>query len=157
PAPFNLGPPSPWTDGTRAASRMPFEEVQVMANDMVVALGQAAVNGTTLFASNAFARPSERFRLCLSARRDHPLDETLPLACVKKVPQVRETHTVLGCQVGAGWGFTHGVNEHHVALGVTDWRSRFPAADQGLTGPELVRLTLERSHSAVQAVDVMTD
>jgi secernin len=56
------------------------------------------------------------------------------------------------------WGFEHGLNEHRVAIGneriftIDDPRGAPPA----LTGMDLVRLGLERSRTADEAVDVMT-
>src|SRR5581483_4207307 len=58
------------------------------------------------------------------------------------LPQARQTWTVLGQQPAGCWGFTHGLNEHQVAVGVTGWYSR---------------LARERSQSSRQAIDVLTD
>ena len=127
-----------------------------MASDMVVALGPAAVGGVTLFAASCYARPTFRYGLDRAPAGTHPLDETIRTTYLK-LPQARQTAAVLGSRTGEGWGFNQGVNEHHVAVGVTGWRSRLPATDVGLTGTELVRLALERSHTALQAVDVLTD
>jgi len=51
----------------------------------------------------------------------------------------------------------HGVNENRVAIGVTDWTSRLNRGTAGDAGPDLVRLALERSRNAHQAVEVLTD
>lgn len=125
-----------------------------MASDLAVALGKSAVSGTTLFGSNSYAPSAQRLRLVPG--RSHPLDEAVRTGC-HKLPQARQTYTVLGTQTDGGWGFGQGLNEHHVALGATRWHSRLPVVEGGLTGSELVRLALERSHSALQAVDVLTD
>ena len=55
------------------------------------------------------------------------------------------------------WGLTHGINENRVAAGTACWQSKFTAGDSGLLGTDLVRLTLERSQSARQALDILTD
>jgi secernin len=73
------------------------------------------------------------------------------------LPQVRQTHAVLACRSAGRWGYWHGVNEHHVAAGVTAIRTRLACAGPVLTGTDLVRLALERAASARQAVDVLTD
>ena len=50
-----------------------------------------------------------------------------------------------------------GVNDRRVAVSCGNWESRFRRETPGLLGPELVRLTLERSHSAGHALTVLTD
>jgi secernin len=65
---------------------------------------------------------------------------------------------VLGARPMWLWGFEHGVNEHRVAIGneqvytVDDAAAAPPA----LIGMDLVRLALERSTTAEQALDVIT-
>jgi hypothetical protein len=127
-----------------------------MASDMVVALGQAAVNGTALFGADCYARPTFRHRLNLTPGRAHPLDEVVRTTYLRR-PPARQTCSVLGCRLDDCWGFCHAVNEHHVASGVTGWHSRVPLAETGLTDTELTRLALERGHTALHAVDVLTD
>ena len=79
------------------------------------------------------------------------------LSSTVKVPQARQTFAVLGIQPTGEWGFTHGVNEHKLAIGVTQWQSRLPAEQAALSGHDLVRLALERGRSAHHAVEVLTD
>ncbi len=56
------------------------------------------------------------------------------------------------------WGVEHGVNEHGVAIGNEKiWTVDRPTSDPpALLGMDLVRLGLERSRSADEALDVMT-
>jgi secernin len=128
----------------------------VMASDLVVALGEAAVNRQTLFGANHYARSHQRQHIRLTAGGSHPPDEHLRVAYLR-LPQARQTYTVLGQQPEGSWGFVHGINENQVAIGVSRWYSRLPAVGGGLTGSDLTRLALERSHSAMQALDVLTD
>ncbi|HYV34513.1 MAG TPA: carcinine hydrolase/isopenicillin-N N-acyltransferase family protein, partial [Gemmataceae bacterium] len=74
-----------------------------------------------------------------------------------QLPQVRQTCSVLAAQARGAWGYLHGVNEHGLAVGCSNWNSRVKCSKPGLLGPELVRLVLERAHSAAQALDVLTD
>jgi secernin len=121
---------------------------------MVVALGRAAVGATTLFGANHYHEQRQRVQRITGGH--HPADEHVRAAYLR-LPQARETYRVLGQQPERCWGFTSGVNENHVAVGVTGWHSRLPAVGGGLTGTDLTRLTLERAHSALHALDILTE
>lgn len=127
-----------------------------MGCDMVVALGRATVNGQTLFGLNAHRAPREPQTLHKVLGRAFALGEPVRTQFLE-IPQVRQTCTVLGSQAHGLWGFQHGVNEHQVALGCAGWRSKLTRPEPGLLATDLVRLTLERSRSAGQAVDVLTN
>jgi dipeptidase len=73
------------------------------------------------------------------------------------VPQARCTYTTLGSQANGMWGYHHGINEMHVAIGCTHVRTRLGGGAKGLRANDLVRLALERSATARQAVDSITD
>src|ERR1700722_5185830 len=127
-----------------------------MGSDMVVALKEASANRTTLFGLNHHAAPGQRLAVQVASGQMHDPGEVTP-TCALHVPQARQTVCVLGMQPLGQWGFVHGVNEKRVAIGMTDWQSRLDKGPQALGGSELVRLTLERSHSALHAVEVLTD
>jgi secernin len=74
-----------------------------------------------------------------------------------EVPQARQTFAVLGSQPEGWWGYSHGINEHGLALGCTDLRTKLRRQQPGLAGSDLVRLALERCRSARQAVDVLAE
>ena len=61
-----------------------------------------------------------------------------------EVPQVAETHAVIGSQPHWLWGLEHGVNTHRVAIGNETVFARESLPAIGLTGMDLVRLGLER-------------
>jgi secernin len=65
---------------------------------------------------------------------------------------------VVGSRPSWLWGFEHGLNEHGVAIGNERvWTVDDPAAaPDALIGMDLVRLGLERSRRADEAIDVMT-
>lgn len=127
-----------------------------MASDMVVALGPATVGGTTLVGINRHGPTRQRVMVSRYAGRSCSPDETLPIPQVR-LPQARQVFTVLGCQPAGAWGFTHGFNEHHVVVGCAGWRSKLESDTAGLLGTDLVRLVLERSHTAQHAVEVLTE
>ena len=127
-----------------------------MGSDMIVALHEASANRTTLFGVNHHATPSQRHTLQVVPGQMHDMGERMPIAG-HHVPQARQTFSVLGVQPAGQWGFVHGVNEHRVAVGVTDWQSRLCDGPPTFAGADLVRLCLERSHGARHAVDTLTD
>jgi hypothetical protein len=63
----------------------------------------------------------------------------------------------LGSQAPGAWGYEHGVNQHGVAAGRAPLHTRLSSGETGLTGPDLVRLVLERARTARQGVDLLTD
>jgi dipeptidase len=65
--------------------------------------------------------------------------------------------TTLGAQSPGCWGYHHGMNERGVTIGCVAISTRLPAERAGLVGTDLVRLGLERSSSARQAVDLVDD
>ncbi len=127
-----------------------------MGCDMIVALGQATVNGHTLFGLNSHRPPRQSQALRRLPGRAFALGETVRTQHLV-LPQARHTFTVLGSQPWQTWGYQHGLNEHQVAIGCGSWQSKLECDQPGLSGPELVRLTLERSRSACQALDLLTD
>src|SRR5437016_4606338 len=110
-----------------------------MASDIVVALKEASANGTTLFGLNHHAASGARHRLISAPAKMHDLGEVVRTSCLE-LPQARQTFAVLGMQPRDQWGFVHGVNEHRVVLGVTEWTSRLPCITRTLGGPDLARL-----------------
>jgi dipeptidase len=127
-----------------------------MACDMVVALGRATADGRALFGHNS-GRPAEAWHwLERRPGRSFAPGEKVRTQTLE-VPQLRQTHTVLGSQSPGIWGYDHGVNVHGVAIGVTALRTRLDGAAPALCGTDLVRLGLERAASAQHAVHAITD
>jgi secernin len=127
-----------------------------MGGDTLVALGSATAGGSTLFGHNRHGRAVETIVLQREPGRAHAPEEFVgtPFA---RVPQARQTFTVLGCRSPQTWGYDFGVNQHGVAVARSAWQSKLPGTDVGLTGPDLVRLALERSRTARQALETVTD
>jgi secernin len=124
--------------------------------DTLVALPSATASGCTLFAKNSDRPPDEAQDVRWFASRD---DQCAIRATHIEVPALGRP--TLGCLLSVPrwcWGAEHGVNTAGVAIGneaiytTLDPRSAPPA----LTGMDLVRLGLERSSSAREALDVMT-
>lgn len=127
-----------------------------MGCDMVVALGRATVDGETLFGHNCNQPGSEPMELVRVPGRVFSPGEVVPMGGLL-LPQARRTWTVLAGRCTGQWGYQHGLNEHGVAAGLTSIGTRPRPSEPGLSGPDLVRLALERANSARLAVDVLTD
>ena len=135
---------------------MPVVWEPIMGCDMVVALGQATVGEQKLFGLNRHGSGAQGMRLRRHAGQMHAAGSVVRTGA-HELPQARQTYTVLGCGTREQWGLTHGLNEHKVAMGMATWTSRVISPEPGLGGADLVRLTLERSRTACQAQEVLTD
>jgi dipeptidase len=123
--------------------------------DTLVALGEATLRGSVLFAKNSDRPPGECQPLAVVPRAAHPAGAEVRCQYVS-IPQVRDTALVLGSRPVWLWGFEHGLNEHGVAIGNETVFAREAPAATGLLGMDLVRLGLERSTTARQALEVVT-
>lgn len=126
-----------------------------MGCDLVLALGSTTAHGQTLVGLN-YHGPAINWTLRRWPAATHVAEEKIHLPGAK-VPQGRQTFAVVGCQAEGDWGLHHGINEHQLALGCARWNTKITATERGLTGTELVRLTLERSKTSSQALTVLTD
>ncbi len=123
--------------------------------DCLVAL-PAATGATTLFAKNSDRPPGERQVIHWSA----PRADTGPLR-VTHIDVPPHAGATLACVLSRPvwcWGAEHGVNEAGVAIGnTTVYTTLDPrGATVGLTGMDLVRLALERTTAAADAVELIT-
>jgi hypothetical protein len=75
-----------------------------MGCDLVVALGTATVDGNTLFGHNNGPLAHERHGLALEPGRTFTFGEKVRTTHLE-LPQVRQTHTVLGCRSAGLWGY----------------------------------------------------
>lgn len=124
--------------------------------DTLVALGSVTASGATLFAKNSDRPPDEAQDVrWFGPRHDRVVTRATHLELPAHHGPTR------GCLLSVPrwcWGAEHGVNDAGVAIGneaiytTLDPRTAAPA----LTGMDLVRLGLERSVSAAEAVSVVT-
>jgi dipeptidase len=127
-----------------------------MASDMVVALARATADGFTLFGHNSNAPRGQAASLVVTPAREHAPGEMVQ-AGELRLPQARHTWAVLAGRTGPAWGYVHGVNEKGVCAGCTLIHTRLECDGPCPSGPDLVRLALERGGSACHAVEVVTD
>lgn len=133
--------------------------------DTWVALRDATRSGQVLLGKNSDRPIFDCQPLLFFPRQTWPPAGRLALEYVD-LPQVATTYATLGSSPYWCWGYEEGINEHSVAIGnealpTKTFRAAAAAYAQGhaprlgLLGMDLVRLALERSATAQQAVEVM--
>src|SRR5580765_751143 len=127
-----------------------------MGCDMVVALPPATGCGQTLFGANIHRTAGEPIAVKNTPGHAYAFGETVRTQFAQ-LPQARQTFSVLGVQAHGNWGYLYGLNQHRVVIGCSNWQSRIVRETPGLLGPDLVRLTLERAHSASHGLEIITD
>ena len=131
--------------------------MQPQSCDTMVALGNSTVSGQTIFAKNSDRPADECQPLVLRERQQHAPGSLTHCQFVT-IPQVATTYRHVGSRPYWCWGYEHGFNEHQVAIGNEALHAKLPEASTAkLVGMEILRIGLERSRSAAEAVDIMTD
>jgi secernin len=127
----------------------------VLGCDTLVALPPATADGSTLFAKNSDRPALECQPLVQVPPRRHRAGSRVRCQYIS-IHQVRETHGFIGSQPFWLWGLEHGVNDCRVAIGNETVFSREPPGAEALLGMDLLRLGLERSETAREALEVIT-
>ncbi|MEA2023383.1 MAG: C69 family dipeptidase [Actinomycetota bacterium] len=109
-----------------------------------------------LFAKNSDRDPNEAQIPEWHPVADHDSDATVQTTRLE-VPQVAHTHATLISRPFWMWGAEMGTNEHGVTIGNEAVFTDQPLSDEGLTGMDMIRLALERSATAEEAVDVIVE
>ncbi len=124
--------------------------------DTLVALGNATVDGSVLFAKNSDREPNEAHHLLLAPHARHTAGSSVQCTYVS-IPQAVETYAVLLAKPFWIWGAEMGANECGVVIGNEALFSKAPAGrEPGLIGMDFLRLALERAGTARTALEVIT-
>jgi len=123
--------------------------------DTMVALNGSTKGGNTVFAKNSDRPHNEPQPLIQVEAADH--SGGFSRTQFVDVPQVGHTYRHVGSKPYWCAGYEHGYNEHQVVIGNEALPSLLPeSSEPKLVGMEVLRLGLERSKSAEEAVEVIT-
>ncbi|MBL8188801.1 MAG: C69 family dipeptidase [Acidobacteria bacterium] len=123
--------------------------------DTIVAVPPATKDAVVWFGKNSDREPGEaQIVEHLPARR---FSSSTKLQCTYvELPQVGETYEVVLSRPFWMWGAEMGANARGVAIGNEAVFTKLPVPKTGLTGMDLLRLALERSATAREALDLIT-
>jgi len=121
--------------------------------DTFVALGTATRDGSVIFGKNSDREPNEAHQLVIIPRAKHPVNGEVSCTYVS-IPQVKETNAILLAKPFWIWGAEMGANEHGVVIGNEAVFTKVPYEKKpGLIGMDFLRLALERTASASEALE----
>jgi secernin len=124
--------------------------------DTCVALRNSTLDGGVLFAKSADCEVNEANALVRIPRAVHVPGESVRVTYMV-IPQARETCEVLLTKAFWTWGCEIGVNEFGLCMGEEAvFTTEMNETADGIIGPDLVRIALERAHTCREAIEVMT-
>ncbi len=110
---------------------------------------------SVFFAKNSDREPNEAQVLEYCPAQKHSLKDKVYSTYIS-IPQVKETLGTILCRPFWMWGAEMGANEKGVTIGNEAVFTKMPYnKSSGLTGMDMLRLALERSETADQALDVI--
>ena len=125
--------------------------------DTMVALGNVTKKGKVIFAKNSDRDPEEPAEIIHNPRKKYPKGTELKTTYIS-IPQVAETAEVILCKPIWIWGAEMGANEFGVTIGNEAVYTKEKYEKKGgLIGMDLLRLALERSKTAQEAIEVIID
>lgn len=125
--------------------------------DTVVALSNVTKDGSVLFAKNSDRDPNEAHHVQVIPSANHATGSKVQCTYVE-LPQVERTNKVLLAKPFWIWGAEMGTNEHGVVIGNEAVFTRIaPGKEPGLIGMDFIRLALERSDNAYDAMMVIVN
>lgn len=125
--------------------------------DTFVALPSFTASGAMILGKNSDREPNEAQGILRIPRLSHT-EKTLRCTYIR-IPQVETTYGMILSKPFQMWGAEMGVNEFGVAIGneAVFTKAKFDKSNEGLTGMDLLRLALERSKTAKEALTCITN
>lgn len=126
--------------------------------DTMVCLPSVTKSGKMIFAKNSDRGPNEPQILERIPAKDHDiLAEPELQATYIKVRQVKHTYAVTLMKPSWIWGAEMGFNEHGINIGNEAVFTKVKKGPEALIGMDLLRLALERSKTAIDAMVCITE
>lgn len=124
--------------------------------DTFMALPSATLDKNVLFAKSADCEVNEANAIVRIPRRKHVKGETLRVTHLV-IPQAEETYEVFLTKAFWTYGCEIGINEYGLAMGEEAvFTTEMTEEKDGIIGPDLMRLGLERAKNCQEAIDLMT-
>jgi len=125
--------------------------------DTFVALPAHTRNHTMLFAKSADCEVNEANALVRIPRKKHLKGEAVRITHLV-IPQAEETFEILLTKAFWTYGCEIGVNEYGLSMGEEAvFTTQMDEEKDGIIGPDLMRLGLERARNCQEAIQIMTD
>ena len=123
--------------------------------DTLIASAEAAKHQRSIFAKNSDRPPNEAQHLVRVEGRGHAPGAEVECTYIR-IPQARQTRTVLLSKPHWMWGAEMGTNQSGLAIGNEAIYAKVPAnKEPALLGMDLLRLALERADTPEEAVEVI--
>jgi dipeptidase len=124
--------------------------------DTLVALPGTTQQKTMLFAKSADCEVNEANAVVRIPRRKHVKGEAVRLTHLV-IPQAGETYEILLTKAFWTYGCEIGLNEFGLAMGEEAvFTTEMEEEKDGIIGPDLMRIGLERSRNCQEAIEIMT-
>jgi secernin len=124
--------------------------------DTYVSLSTNSKDGTVIFGKNSDRLGNEAQLVTYAPRRTYTEGEEVKCTYIT-IPQVAETAAILMNQPYWMFGCESGVNEYDVVIGNESVATKEPLNNTGLLGMDLLRLGLERSKTAKEALNIIIE
>jgi secernin len=130
--------------------------MEVRMCDTFVALPAVTRSHSVLFAKSADCEVNEANAIVHIAHKKHVKGEAVRITHLV-IPQVEETFELFLTKAFWTYGCEIGVNEYGLAMGEEAvFTTRMAEDKDGIIGPDLMRLGLERARTCREAIEVMT-
>ncbi len=124
--------------------------------DTVVAVGKSTKDGSVILGKNSNRTPNEVHNIEYLKGKKYGVNAKVKCTYIT-IPQVKETYDVLLLKPFWMFGCEMGSNEYGVTIGNEAVWSKEPIRDTGLLGMDMMRLAVERSKTAKEALETITN